>query len=101
METIVYKKRIRPQRGKLKTFYELPTDIQTKFCDIKKEINKYNPNVKCYVMGSYYWGFWDDMSDLDVVVDGPINNLESIKNRLSNIKFDVLNIKLFREIEIP
>jgi predicted nucleotidyltransferase len=101
MRTISYKKRERLDRGKLKSFDELPTQIKEDFKKIKNKINEYYPNTKCYVMGSYYWGFWDDKSDLDLVVDTPIDNLEFIKNSLPEIKFDVLNIKLFREIEIP
>lgn len=101
MNTIIYKKRERFDRGKLNSFQDLPSDVQEKFTTIKKEINKDNPNTKCYVMGSYYWGFWDENSDYDLNVNRPIKNLESIKSRLNEIKFDVLNVNLFREIEIP
>lgn len=101
MRTISYKKRERLDRGKLTSFDELPELIKDDFKKIKSRINEYHPNTKCYVMGSYYWGFWDDKSDLDLVVDTPIDNLEFIKNSLPEIKFDVLNIKRFREIEIP
>jgi len=101
MKKIVYKKRERIDRGKLNRFEELPLNIQENFLAIKREINKENPNTRCYVMGSYYWGFWDEKSDLDLVVDRPVKDLQSIKNRLSEINFDILNINLFREIEIP
>lgn len=101
METIVYKNRERINRGRLNNFDDLPEEIKNNFLLIKKEILVKNPNVKCYVMGSYFWGFWDESSDLDIVVDKPINNLEEIKNRLSKIKFDILNIRGFRDIEIP
>jgi predicted nucleotidyltransferase len=101
MNKIIYKKRERIDRGKLKSFNDLPEEIKLKFSEIKYQINESNPNVKCYVMGSYYWGFWDEMSDLDIVVDAPIENLQEIKDSLPNIKFDILNIRMFREIEIP
>ncbi len=101
MDTIIYKKRERLCRGKLNNFNDLPEKTRDEFSKIKKEILIENPNVRCYVMGSYFWGFWDDMSDLDVVVDNPIINLDKIKKKLPNIKFDILNINGFREIEIP
>lgn len=101
MKTILYKKRERLDRGKLKSFDDLPKTIQNSFISIKNKINESNPNTKCFVMGSFYWGFWDEMSDLDIVVDTPIENIQEIKDSLPNIKFDILNIKLFREIEIP
>lgn len=101
MNTITYKNRERLDRGKLKSFDDLPPKISNDFKIIKETINRYYPNTKCYVMGSYYWGFWDEVSDLDIVVDTPIENIQKIKDSLPNMKFDILNIKLFREIEIP
>ena len=41
------------------------------------------------------------MSDLDIVVDTSVKNTQEIKDSLPEIKFDILNIKMFREIEIP
>jgi len=101
METITYKNRKRLNRGRLVSFYDLSDEIQEKFKLIKASIIKSNPNTKCYVMGSYYWGFWDDSSDLDVVVDTQLSDVQKIKDYLPNIKFDILNIKGFRDIEIP
>lgn len=101
MNTITYKNRERLDRGRLKSFEDLPDSIKENFKTIKGVINKTNPNTKCYVMGSYYWGFWDEMSDLDIVVDTSVKNTQEIKDSLPEIKFDILNIKMFREIEIP
>jgi hypothetical protein len=52
-------------------------------------------------MGSYYWGFWDDYSDYDVISELTIEDQDKIKEVLSDIKFHILNIKRNTNIEIP
>jgi len=101
MKTIVYKGRERLDRGKIKDFESIPEYAKETFKRIKNVINENYPNTKCYVMGSFYWGFWDENSDFDVIVDSESVDKNTIQNKFKDIKVDVLNINRFREIEIP
>jgi predicted nucleotidyltransferase len=86
--TIFRKGRTRPNRGKLKSFNDLPLDAQTAFTKIKNELNSLlGDDRNIYVHGSFYWGFWDDESDYDVTVDWVDFDIREIQNKLIE-KFD-------------
>jgi predicted nucleotidyltransferase len=81
--TIFRKGRTRPNRGKLKSFYDLPKDVQLSFTNIKKELNiLLGDDRPIYVHGSYFWGFWDAESDYDVTVDWIDFDPREIQNKL-------------------
>jgi hypothetical protein len=101
METIIHKNRVRLNRGVLTDFNSLPEHAQNNFIRIKNSINNIKPNTKCYVMGSYYWGFWDDYSDYDVISELDLEGQDKVKEVISDIKFNILNIKRNTNIEIP
>jgi len=62
--------RERTRRGHLKSFSDLPVDVQEKFKTLSKEILEADPNIdNVYVFGSYYWGFWDELSDYDAAIE--------------------------------
>ena len=70
MEVRSYKNRERLFRGPLSSFKKLPEEKQKKFIWIAEIIRKYlTSDVKIYVFGSFYWGFWDENSDYDVIID--------------------------------
>jgi predicted nucleotidyltransferase len=59
--------------------------------NIKKSINEII-DADVYVFGSYYWGFWDELSDFDVTVEyGLKDNVLEINKALEVLK--VLNIE--------
>jgi len=93
------KGRDRVYKGKLKNFKDLPFCIQAKFKLMAYEINNIlGRKIESYVYGSYYWGWWDNESDLDIrlhTVDFPITSIE-FKNRMIdkyNYKVDLMIMK--------
>lgn len=70
METMERKGRIRLLRGKLESFDGLSIDQQNNFKTIKKVIcDLLGSETNVYVFGSFFWGFWDEKSDYDVLLD--------------------------------
>jgi hypothetical protein len=73
---ITRKGRRREYRGILENFNDLPTYAQDIFKKVREIIiERYGIN-EVYVFGSFYWGFWDDKSDYDVLVQDHINSNE-------------------------
>jgi len=69
MSTDIRHGRKREKRGAIKSFDELPERAQESFKIVAKEIIKLDDTVnKVYVFGSHFWGFWDDLSDYDVLI---------------------------------
>jgi len=86
---VIYKGRERDRRGQIKSFDDLPIDIQQKFIDIKNYINNYlNRQIDVYVYGSYYWGYWDNLSNFDVIVREDINTTEVSELILKDVGID-------------
>jgi predicted nucleotidyltransferase len=114
METLERKGRIRVNRGKLKSFDLLPQNVQENFKVIKNilcELIGSETNV--YVFGSFYWGFWDEESDYDILLDYEKNIhltdkripmiLEAKKRCKENhgLSVDIMTMKGNGEILIP
>lgn len=86
METIERKNRVRFLRGKISNFKDLTEKHQNDFITIKKVINKFlGDSTNVYVFGSFYWGFWDEFSDYDVLLDYKYNGFK-IDERLDGVK---------------
>jgi len=64
-----YKNRKRIKRGLLTDFTELPSEIQSKFIEVKSFLQENGYLGDVYVFGSFLWGWWDEHSDLDIIVD--------------------------------
>lgn len=73
------KGRYRERRGRLESFDDLPDHAQEAFKTIKNVLG-----VDTYVFGSFFWGFWDELSDYDVFTDTPIPNRPEMIERLKN-----------------
>lgn len=88
METIERKGRLRTIKGKLSSFDDLPQEKQLIFKNIKNAINEaFEKDINVYVFGSYYWGFWDELSDFDVTLEyGLKDNISEINKALEILK---------------
>ena len=94
MKNIIRKNRNRENRGILNSFFDLPLEQREIFISIKKNIiEKTGKDLKCFVFGSYYWGFWDDTSDFDLSIE---YNKDLIFNYSFKEKIDEV-IKIFKE----
>jgi len=90
MNSIVYKNRERLVRGPLINFNDLPLDKQDNFIKIKEFLIKYfNENVDVYVYGSFLHGYWDDLSDYDILI---YKNYDGKK--LDNLILDKLKLNV-------
>ena len=102
----IYRKgRERIMRGRLKSFDDLPSPHQKNFIEIKKTLVEiYGKEIEVSVFGSFYHGFWDELSDYDVLVNEKTNdNFIKIKELEStlNIKINVLLFNIKEKITIP
>jgi predicted nucleotidyltransferase len=103
---VTYKDRERDRRGQVKSFNDLPIDAQQKFVEIKNYINNYlNRQINVYLYGSYYWGYWDEFSNFDVIVREDINTSEVSQLIMSELGIDnnvIFNNEVNRAtIQIP
>jgi len=103
---VIYKNRERDRRGQVKLFNDLPIDVQQKFIGIKNYINGYlNRTIEVYIYGSFYWGYWDEFSNYDVIVREDINTSEVSQLILSELGIDnnvIFNTEINRAtIQIP
>jgi len=75
MEKRLYKGRERLVRGRLKTFEDLPIEVQNDFKIIKETIiENLGRELDVFVFGSYNHGNWDELSDYDVIInENPLN----------------------------
>ena len=90
MEKISYKGRDRLLRGKLNSFDELPEFAKIDFIKIKEVLNKqFNKEISVYVFGSFHHGFWDELSDYDVIIYEKPNNIS-----LNKLMYDKLGFKV-------
>jgi hypothetical protein len=114
METIIRKNRTRQNRGELKNFHDLPKEHQGIFLEIKNLFCDFlGEKTNLYVFGSFFWGFWDEKSDYDVLFDYPNNcpNLEILietikktKDKINNeynVKAHIMTMREERGILIP
>ena len=104
-DKIIIKNRLRTKRGKLMSFDDLPIKAKEDFINIKKKlIEYYNKNLDVYVFGSYFHGFWDELSDYDVIINESRISVD-LDERIYkdvNLKVNVLCInKQFSDILIP
>ena len=97
---IIRKGRYRENRGKLKSFYDLPEYVQNNFIQIKNELQ-----TDTYIFGSFYWGFWDKQSDYDVFTDILIEKRLEIENTFKekyNINVNIMSpTNIIDKILIP
>jgi len=102
---ILYKSQVREYKGYLKSFYDLPEDIQENFKKIKIYLEKYfDKKIPVFVWGSYLRGTWGETSDYDVIILEPVTDKTLIPNirKELNIKVDIFtNDGKENVIEIP
>ena len=106
MENIIVKNRVRLNRGKLSNFYDLPKDKQNIFFLIKKYIdNVYSKNVDIEIHGSYKHGYWDDLSDFDVIINERGFDCKELSRKIRvdlNMKIDIFYSRnKFNTVIIP
>ena len=88
IKTVKIKGRVRKNRGLLKSFDELSKEKKVIFEKIKNITHKiFGREINVYVFGSYYWGYWDELSDFDVALDF------EFRDRISEIKEIILTLK--------
>lgn len=84
--------RVRIRRGQVGNFNELPNNVKENFIRIKRVIDVYfNREIEVRVIGSHLEGYYDELSDYDVVIgELPVNtivdeetNLEELENFIS------------------
>ncbi len=93
-ELITYKNGVRPNRGKLNDFYDLPIEKQNIFKEIKNKVNnEFGNHIDLYVFGSYLKGVWNESSDFDVVTSEPNFKIRELK--FKNIKVDFIYFNNF------
>lgn len=70
MNNFIHKGRERESRGQLKSFEDLPLEKQEIFKTIKnKVVEIVGGEIDVYVFGSYHHGYWDELSDYDIVTN--------------------------------
>jgi|ERR1035437_2821718 hypothetical protein len=88
VDKITYKGRERLKRGTLKSFTDLPVDIQKKFINIRLFLVEYFGNeLEVYVHGSYKHGCWDELSDYDVII------YEKLGHNIDNYILENIGVK--------
>jgi predicted nucleotidyltransferase len=97
------KNRDRVERGKLKSFDDLPESKKNIFLDIKNEVSRFFSHLgdePVYVYGSHLWGNWDEESDYDVYVKSRfIENVSEFYQKLEFFK-SYLETKLKVKVDI-
>jgi len=90
---MIYKGRERLNRGKLESFYDLPKKVQEDYIKIKQILTEFfRKEIESYVYGSYKHGYWDELSDYDVIIYEKCNGI--ILDKL--IKEEIgLNVNVF------
>jgi predicted nucleotidyltransferase len=73
----IYKGRERIKRGTLSSFDDLPDYIKNDFISIKKFlVEHFGKEIEAYVHGSFKHGYWDELSDYDVIIYEKANCFE-------------------------
>jgi predicted nucleotidyltransferase len=97
-----FKGRIRTIRSKITDINQLPENVKNNFVSIKLFLNEYlRKEVDSYIFGSYYWGYYDDKSDYDVIINEDFDKKdlsEKLKNKFS-FKVDIIKNE-FKTIKI-
>lgn len=90
-----YKGRERIVRGVLKSFTDLPEHVQKDFKMIKLFLNQYfDKEIDVYVYGSYRHGYWDELSDYDVIIYEELTeNLDKVLMDIIGVKVNVLSVR--------
>ena len=105
MEQFLYKNRLRNKRGPLTDFFDLPIEKQENFTKIKSFLTEYfGKELDVYVWGSYKHGYWDELSDYDVIVYemGNAREIDKLILEKLNLKVNVNCItKKFGIVLIP
>ena len=74
---VLYNGRERDRRGQIANFDDLPTNVKDNFRKIKESIEKhFNKEIDVRVIGSHLEGYYDELSDYDVVIDEECNVTE-------------------------
>ena len=92
MNKFIHKGRERESRGQLKSFDDLPIEKQEIFKIIKnKVVEIVGEEIDVYVFGSHHHGYWDELSDYDIVTN-QIRGLDIITTLRESLpyKIDVL-----------
>jgi len=89
---MIHKGRERELRGRLKSFEELPTEKQKVFKTIKDKVEEIvGKKLDVYVFGSHHHGYWDELSDYDILIDGFTGiDLQTMLKETLHYKIDVL-----------
>ena len=92
MKKFIHKSRERESRGQLKSFEGLPMEKQEIFKIIKnKVVEVVGQEIDVYVFGSHHHGYWDDLSDYDIVIAQPTGlDVQKILREALPYKIDVM-----------
>jgi predicted nucleotidyltransferase len=94
MLNIIFKGRNRQVRGKLTDINELSENVKNNFILIKLFLNEYlSKEVDVYIFGSYYWGYYNEKSDYDVIINEEFDKKDLREKLRSTFKFKVDVIK--------
>ena len=85
---MTYKGRERTRRGSLQSFDGLPEYIQKNFIKIKFFlIGYFGKEIEVYVHGSFKHGYWDELSDYDVII------YEKLDHNIDNYILEGIGVK--------
>ena len=81
---IFYKGRERERRGQIADFNNLPDEVKDNFKKIKESIEThFNKEMDVRVIGSYLEGYYDELSNYNVVIDEN-TYLSELEQKISN-----------------
>jgi len=92
MKQFFHNNRYRILRERITKLSELPEEKQNIFKNIKKTIeNYYNREVDVYFFGSHKNGYWDELSDYDLMLPIELkdSNLKDYIEKTLEIKVDL------------
>ena len=95
MKNFIHKGREREFRGQLKSFESLPIEKQEIFKTIKnKVVEIVGEEIDVYVFGSHHHGYWDELSDYDIVIAQPIGlDIQKLLREALPYKIDVMHFQ--------
>jgi predicted nucleotidyltransferase len=77
MNKVLYNGRERDRRGQISNFEDLPIEVKDNFKKVKESIEKhFNKEMDVRVIGSHLEGYYDELSDYDVVIEEECNIIE-------------------------
>jgi len=99
IQSVIKKDRERIFKGKSTCLSDLPEHKQNIFKEIKKLIHEfYGKEIDVYFFGSHKNGWWDELSDYDIMISDKYMN-EDIKNFLESklkLKIDIFFTSYFQ-----